>query len=231
MFQTREEETEQARLRARRGKRSSIELDAEAVSFGARTPPQGGPSLDDRYYWLEAGYSYAVLTRVEAVALHLIHTRAETGQTVAAPEPHAELSHPGLDAGRATIAWRLAEPVRVRSALLLGASQRGFEYGGALYVTVGDPQQVSLELGGQFIRSLGQSARLRLGFTALPQIPMGAAIEVSTFPGTDEPAVRLLYDVGYRFDPTTELVVRAGYQGRSSVVGGPSLGLGLRFGF
>ena len=41
----------------------------------------------------------------------------------------------------------------------------------------------------------------------------------------------MLYEIGYRFDPATELLLRAGYQGRTSVVGGPSLGLALRYGF
>jgi hypothetical protein len=46
---------------------------------------------------------------------------------------------------------------------------------------------------------------------------MGAAIEVTMFPTSGDPGVRLLYDAGYRFDATTEVVLRAGNQGRSSV--------------
>lgn len=226
-----DEEVEQTRLRARLGKRSVISLQAEAVSFGAHKPAPSSEELADRYYGLEAGYHYAVLTRVEEVALSLIHVRAEAGEQLSTPEPHAELTHPGIDAGRATITWRLAEPLRVRTALLLGASQRGFEYGGSMDVIVGDPHDVSLELGGLAIRTLGETAHLRLGFRATPRIPMGATIEVTSFPTSNDPGVRLSYDVGYRFDPTTEISLRAGYQGRSSIAGGPSLGLNVQYGF
>jgi len=217
-----------AELAKLRSKRSAIALQAEAVSFGAHKLTPESPELADRYYWLEAGYSYAVLSVVEEVALHLIRVRAEVGERVGTS---AQLTQPGIDAGRATITWRLAAPLRVRSSLLLGASQRGFEYGGGMDVVLGDPRHVSLELGAHVVRTLGETAHLRLGFHALPQLPMGAAIEVTSFPSSHEPGVRLLYDVGYRFAETLEIALRAGYQGRSSITGGPSLGLAVRYGF
>ena len=60
---------------------------------------------------------------------------------------------------------------------------------------------------------------------------MGAAIEISSFPTGDDAGVRLLYDVGYRFGPVTQLGLRAGYQGRTSVTGGPALGATFDYGF
>ena len=47
----------------------------------------------------------------------------------------------------------------------------------------------------------------------------------------DDAGVRLLYDVGYRFGPVTQLSLRGGYQGRTSVTGGPALGASFEYGF
>ena len=48
-----------------------------------------------------------------------------------------------------------------------------------------------------------------MGFMASRWVPMAAIIEVSEFPVADGHGVRLLYGVGYRFAPATEVVLRA----------------------
>ena len=45
------------------------------------------------------------------------------------------------------------------------------------------------------------------------------------------PEARLLYEIGYRFTPATQVTLRGGYQGRTSVTGGPSLGAAFQYGF
>jgi hypothetical protein len=60
---------------------------------------------------------------------------------------------------------------------------------------------------------------------------MGAALELTTFPLGQDAGVRLLYDVAYVYAPGSSVALRAGFQGRTSVTGGPSAGLMVRHAF
>jgi hypothetical protein len=53
---------------------------------------------------------------------------------------------------------------------------------------------------------------------------MGARLELTNFPNNDEFGVRMLFDAGYRFGSAALLKVVAGYRGRTSLTGGPSIG-------
>jgi hypothetical protein len=226
----REQEDELARLAAREGQRSTASVALDVVDFGDRQLGSAG-EVHDRYYRIEAGYAYSFLSRVETIQLSLVRVRGE-GAIWSAGEPAiVEETSPGIDYGRAEVTILAQDELRFRGALLLGASQRGFEYGGGGAVTLGDAHSMNLELGVERITTLGTTGHLRLGFAALPRLPMGAAIEISSFPTGDDSGVRLLYDVGYRFGPITQLTLRAGYQGRTSVTGGPAIGATFDYGF
>jgi hypothetical protein len=230
----REQEDELARLAARGGQRSTVTLAADVIDFGDRKLGSGG-EVHDRYYRLEAGYAYSFLTRIETIQLSIVRVRGQGATWSAtwseAEPPNVDATSPGIDYGRAEVTVLATEEVRVRGALLLGASQSGFEYGGGGSVVIGDARSMSLELGVERITTLGTTGHLRLGFAALPRVPMGAAIEISSFPTGDDSGVRLLYDVGYRFGEITQLTLRAGYQGRTSVTGGPAFGATFDYGF
>jgi hypothetical protein len=43
--------------------------------------------------------------------------------------------------------------------------------------------------------------------------------------------VRLLFDVGFQITPAALVRLEGGYRGRTSLAGGPSLGLTVRYGF
>jgi hypothetical protein len=225
-----EEENEREQLKLRGGQRSMLLMLAEAVDYGDRRLAGADNELHDRYYRLEIGYAYSFLTRVQAIRLSLVRVRGEAallspGLSAASP------TNPGIDYGRAEITMQVNDWIRMRSALLLGASQFGFEYGGGGALTLGDPRDCDLDVGFEHMTTLGTSGWLRLGFSVHERVPMGASVEVSSFPLGDEAGVRLLYDVGYRFGPVTQLSVRGGYQGRTSVSGGASLGAAFDYGF
>jgi hypothetical protein len=226
-----EAEAEYQRLVRRHGQRSTLLLSAEGVDYGDRRLVASAPRLHDRYYRFEAGYAYSFLTRIEDIRLTLVRVRGEAGVYQDMPSPTSTPARPGIDYGRAAVTLLASDVVRLRTAVLLGASQRGFEYGGGGALVLGDPRDTNLDLGVEGITTLGATAHLRLGFLASERIPMGAAIEVSTFPVGEDAGVRLLYDVGYCFGPVTELRLRGGYQGRTSISGGPSLALELNYGF
>jgi hypothetical protein len=206
-------------------------LSGELVDFGDRRLAAGAPVTHDRYYQLEAGYAYSFLSTVEDVRLSLVRVRGEGGSYDASGSPTSKATLPGIDYGQAVVTMLATEHLRLRSSVLLGASQRGFEYGGGGSIVIGDPRATNLDAGVLAMTTLGAMVHLRLGFLATPRFPMGAAIEVSSFPIGDDAGVRLLYDVGYRFGPVTTLALRGGYQGRTSVSGGPSLALNFEYGF
>jgi hypothetical protein len=82
------------------------------------------------------------------------------------------------------------------------------------------------------VRPLAQSPDgSRLGFAVTPALPMGAGLELTSFPLGEDAGVRLLYDVGYAYAPGSVIVLRAGFQGRTSVTGGVSAALALRHAF
>lgn len=227
-------EEELHRLAGRDGQRSTLTLSADAIDFGDRKLGPAG-TVHDRYYRLEAGYAYSFLTHIDSIRLSIVRVRGEgaswTRGDLADSPPTVDDTSPGIDYGRAEVAFLAHDELRLRAALLLGASQRGFEYGGGGSAVLGDPKSTSLEVGVERITTLGTTGKLRLGFAALPRVPMGATIEISSFPTGDDSGVRLLYDVGYRFGPVTQLVLRGGYQGRTSVTGGPALGATFDYGF
>lgn len=231
---SRADESERERVRERAGKRSTLIAGAEWVDFGGRRLLAGGESFPDRYYRLEAGYGYSFLRTVEDVQLTVVRVRGEAGAVIEGfgLEPDAsELLEPGIDYGRAQVTLFVRDGIRLRASTLLGASQEGFEYGGGGAMVFGDPSAASFTLGGEAITTLGATGTMRLGFAVTPELPMGAGIELTSFPLGEDAGVRLLYDVGYAYGPGSEIVLRAGFQGRTSVTGGVSAALALRHAF
>lgn len=228
---TEAEETQERRARARDGIRSTVLLSAEAVDYGDRKLGADQPRFHDRYYKLEVGYAFAFFSTIEDVRISLVRVRGQAAVYDPWEEPRIKEVALGIDYGRAAVTLVAHDYVRLRGAMLLGASQRGFEYGGAGSIVIGNPLGSNLDFGVEALTTLGTVTHLRLGFLATQQIPMGAALEVSSFPVGEDSGVRLLYDIGYRFNPVTEILLRAGYQARTSVTGGASLGLTVNYGF
>jgi hypothetical protein len=220
------------RLSLRAGQRSVVLASGELVDFGDRRLASGAALSHDRYYRLETGYTYSFLSTVEDVRLSLVRVRGEAADYATTTRaPTITPTEPGIDYGRAMITLLASDVVRLRAAVLLGASQLGFEYGGGGSLVLGDPRATNLEAGFEAMTTLGATARLRLGFLATPRVPMGASVEVTNFPVGADAGVRLLYDVAYRFGAVTTLALRAGYQGRTSVSGGPAVALAYEYGF
>jgi hypothetical protein len=222
------------RLARRDGDRSSLIASGEWVDFGDRRLVEGGEEMPDHYYRLEAGYAYAFLTTVEEVQLSIVHVRGEAGRIESDPLTGAATARAhevGTDFGRALITLQPIEWLRLRGSVLLGASQKGFEYGGGGALVLGDPNDVNVSISSEALTTLGFMTALRMGFAAMPRLPMGATVEVSNFPVGDDAGVRLLYDVGYELAPGSLVVLRGGYQARTSVRGGPAAALSVRYAF
>ncbi|HMI93920.1 MAG TPA: hypothetical protein VK509_21245, partial [Polyangiales bacterium] len=245
---SRADESERERMRERAGRRSTVIASAEWVDFGARKLLAGGATHPDRYYRLEAGYGYSFLRTVEDVQLTVVRVRGEAGAVIdglgapvdalgtpvdglAMAVDSTELLEPGIDYGRAQVTLFVRDGIRLRGSTLLGASQKGFEYGGGGSMVLGEPEAASFTLGVEAITTLGATGLMRLGFAVTPALPMGASLELTSFPLGEDAGVRLLYDVGWAYAPGSAIVLRGGFQGRTSVTGGVSAGLSLRHAF
>lgn len=213
------------------GHRSAIDASFEWVDFGHR---QIGVStgLPDEYWHASAGYAYSFFDVVETIRFEFDSFRGAEGDLARARAGAMVGGHQvGLDYGRAEIVWYLLPLLRLRTAGIFGFSQRGFEGGAAGDLVIGDPRGVQVDLGATGITGLGLTIRARLGFLALPIVPLGASIEVTNFPAGEDFGVRLLLDAGIVLYPGALLRVRGGYQSRTAVSGGASLGGEVVFAF
>ena len=232
------ERYEREGLHARAGHRAQASVRGEWVEIGDRpvTAPDGTRQrLGERYYRVEASYAHHFFSRVDRIRLGLGHLRGQSNRTAISvdgrPPPEPRSDELGLDYGEAEILFRILDHLRLRSAVLFGFSHAGFEVGGKLSMVLGDPDGTGLDAGFSAVTTLGRTAFVRLGWLTVPSVPMGATIEVTDFPDGDQVGVRMLYDVGYAFDPGTSIRVNAGYRGVSSTSGGPSLGAELAAAF
>ncbi len=199
------------------GHLSRIGVSGEYVDFGNRQVR--GVTAHDRYYRLEASYAYAILSNVEEV-------RITVGIVRGSGPMHGDplTDDIGSNYGGGSITWRALPIVRFETSLLFGYSKIGFEYGGGTSLIIGSPRATTFTVGFEGVRTLGWTGRVRLGWLVVPHVPMAASIEVSTYPAGEDAGVRLLQEIGYELYPGALVRVRAGYQGRTNVTGGPAVG-------
>lgn len=221
---------ERRRVKERRGRRNRAILSGEYVGLGKRTIRVGGADkvVDELYWRAEASYEYSFFWAVDSVRIHVGRLR---GEVVNLNGPAVGASTVGLDYGSADIVWRAHDLLRFRTSVTFGFSQEGFELGGGAAMVIGEPQGTSLTLGVDGVTGLGVTGRLRLGWLVVPRLPMGATIEVTTFPLADEPGMRLLLDAAYEIYPGAYLKIVGGYRGWTSTAGGASIGAEMAFAF
>jgi hypothetical protein len=221
---------ERRMLAQRAGRRYRAGATVEYVNLGSRNLPDGmsGPRTAS-YTKLGIQFSYAFFGIVDEIRFSAGRLMgSEEYVTPGAPTADANL---GLNWGGGELVFRAHDLVRIRSGILFGVSQTGFELGGNLALVIGEPEGTSLEIGGEGVTGLGGTGRLRLGWATVPHVPMGATIELTNFATNDAAGVRLLFDASYAFYTGALLRVTAGYRGWTSTVGGPSLAADLLFAF
>ena len=221
---------ERAELERRGGRRSRVAARGEYVQLGTRTTEDAAGTHRERsdYYELEASYAYAFFVVVDEIRLALGRMRAHVHNVDAPDESQGTL---GLDYGTAQITWRAHDILRFRTGVLFGISHDGFEVGGLLDVIIGQREGTNLTFGVEGATTLGATGRARLGWLTIPSVPMGATIEVTTWPLAGDGGLRLLYDIAYELYPGAFLRAEAGYRGWDSTTGGLSAGGELALAF
>ena len=95
---------------------------------------------------------------------------------------------------------------------------------------IGDPNRTNLVIGGELLPEIGQRALLALGWELIDRVPMAAEVQVTDQPvNSDELAVRIVYELGYRVTDRIALALRPSYQLRTIRHAGPGLGLSATF--
>ncbi len=95
---------------------------------------------------------------------------------------------------------------------------------------IGDPTATHLLIAGELLPEIGQRAFLYLGWELIERVPMAAEVQVTDQPvNSDELAVRIVYELGYRFADRFALALRPSYQLRTIRHAGPGVGLSATF--
>lgn len=220
------------------GRRARVRLAAELVDFGTRTITDTRTGTDhrvsDRYYRLDADFSYRVL-RFPLRGLRFGFTRL-VGTTPVTGRGDGPCAEGGSDpceraagfraGGWSELRWRLTDVVGLDTRALIQATPSGFGFGGRAELRFGDDFGTHVALGGEAISEVGSSAYFRLGWDTVPRLPMAATIELSDYPSSHrDPAVRLLYDLSYDTGVGLRVGGRVGYQARDHGIGGPAGGV------
>lgn len=226
---SRSETRERRLLTDNGGRRSAATLRGEWVDLGSFDVPSVASANKERdsYYQLEAQYAYSFYRTIDEIEFALGHLRGD----ILDQSTFERRDKVGLDYGRAALTLALGSWFRVRGGVLLGVSTEGFEGGFELGLIVGDRRGTQLSLDGGYVSRIGGRVGTRLGWATIPRLPMGARVEITNFPTDDYVGVRLLFDVGFEITPAALVRLEGGYRGRTSLAGGPSLGLTLRYGF
>lgn len=231
---------ELAAARRLNDRRSVTTLRGEWVTFGESEPSEAAAPLPeavetpaapvsraDDYYRLEASYAYRPLRVVNEFGVRLGLVRGSS------PRDASDLGSPdvGLNYAAPWLRLRLDDVAFATAHVVTGVTEVDFSLGAGLELTFGDPYGASLDLGFEHIEGFGSRLFTRLNIVASEQVRLSPMIEATDMPNARDYGVRLLGELGCKVTPVLELTLRSGYQARSAVSGGVSLGAGASLGF
>lgn len=216
-------------------RRSRVSAFGEYVNYGATVI--NGTRYTDHYYRLEADYLYRLFTevgglRIDSIRIGVGHLRSHTPPfDMAAPagEVLPEL-RPGLDYGFSEVDMGFSPYFGIGLRLVLGGNSGGFAAGFGGKLRIGRPAGARAELEGEYTSGLGGAGTVRLAWDTVRRFPMSAAVQVTNVP-SGPVGVRLLYRVHYQLTDSILVGAQAGYQARTTLGGGPTLGFLASYGW
>lgn len=211
------------------GQSESAEASARSIdpATGQQLPPVGSPARADDYYRLEASYAYRPLRVVNEFGVRLGLVRGSS------PREAGDSGPPdvGLNYAAPWLRLRMSEVAHATAHLVTGVTEVDFSLGGGLQLTLGDPYGTSLHAGFEHIEGFGSRFFTRLDILASERVRVSPIIEATDMPNARRYGVRLLSEVAWQVTPELGLALLGGYQSRSAVGGGVSLGATASLGF
>jgi len=202
------------------GHRSTVRLYGGAASYG--TLPG---HADDIQRDLGASFTYRTLTNLHALEFRFDRTRAETPAdsptlTQAGVEPTGNQYEAGYDRGSAAAHFALHDVFGVRLGASLGVDLDGFTAGGGVGLRFGTAAGTRVWAFFDGVAGVGQTAGLSLTWDTVPNVPMTAGVDITTWPAGVEWATRLRYGASVPLGDQLGLDLEASYQARSALAGG-----------
>ena len=207
--------------------RSRIHASGEWVDYGTRTVSPSGSNvkLIDRYYRLDADFSYRLLAYpLEELRVGFTRLLGDTETMVVSADcPTLPCT---AQAGYRVGGWfelglGVLEGVRLDGRVLVMATQTGFKVGGRFEARLGVLDASHVALGFESMADVGTNGYFRLGWGTVPGLPMAATVEITNMPDNDRSTgVRLYYDIARTVGRGVKLGLRVGYAARTQQVAG-----------
>ena len=167
-----EDERERAIAERLDNRRSVVSTTTEYVVFGQRSV-DGGREVADRYWRVEASYTYRPLRTVAEFGIR--------AGVVRGPNPSADLTKPdlGLNYGAPSIRVRLRDICHMEGEFLTSVTASGFSVGTGGAVFIGDPYGSKLTLGFESIQGFGSRVYSRVDIAARRNLTVSPIVEVT----------------------------------------------------
>lgn len=213
------------------GPRTHVRFSSELVSFeGASGDDYFLINEGDFFHRLELGVLHGVRMgyghflgeggKLDAEGKHVVEPDA-AGFSYGFFETELSLSRLVGAAGRITLGLGRPEDVAERDGITGGFQAR---------LRIGTAEGTRLVLAGEVLPELGQRAFIGLVWQLIERVPMSTEVHVTDQPvNSDELAVRIVQELGYRFGDRFALALRPSYQLRTIKHAGPGIGLAATF--
>ncbi len=210
-------------------RRSRMQAMGEWVEYGTKTV--NGVELVDRYYRLDADFSYRLWSYpLEEIRVGYTRLLGDTLQDPGkmCPSTTACTAEAGFKvAGWFELGLAAVEGVRFDARMMVMATQDGFAVGGRGEARLGERDASHVALGVEYLAAVGTNGFFRLGWGTVPKVPMSATVEITNLPADHRATgVRLYYDIGRDIVPGFRLGLRVGYAARNQSVAGFTGGAG-----
>jgi hypothetical protein len=165
-------------------RRSRVNTSFEWVEFGT-TQDSGGADVLDRYYRIDADFSYRLLA-YPLEELRVGYTRLCGDQT--------DCSDKGFKVGGwFELGLGVVEGVRLDGRVMVMATEEGFALGGRVEGRLGVRDASHIAMGVEHLADVGTSGFFRLGWGTVPKTPMAATVEITQVPSDGRVAGVRLY--------------------------------------
>lgn len=206
-------------LRRIGGLRRRIHTSGEWVDYGTRTV--NGKELVDRYYRLDADFSYRLLAYpLEEIHVGFTRLLGDT-ESMDCTDPPCTGQAGYRVGGWFGLGLGVVEGFRLDGRVAVMATQAGFKVGGRLEARLGVFEGSHVALGVESMGDVGTNGFFRLGWGTVPGLPMAATVEITNMPDNDRSTgVRLYYDIARDIGGGFKLGLRVGYAARTQQVAG-----------